>query len=216
MRSRWTTTAIGALLAVALAACGSTGDGDDAVATGSTTGEPTGDEVTSDEVPAEATDDADDDGTAEADTAGAGFGAVTGGEVVLSGAIEQSWSHEGDGYSFIAAGGCQGDQFGAQIQVNDEAPQTVAQVLVGLDEDLSGGTTGSWETDDVRLVLIDWTDGMQQTSYDGEGTVEVSVHDAPAELGERRMALQVTATGLEGDEGSVDLDASVDWIMGCP
>ena len=116
----------------------------------------------------------------------------------------------------IAAGGCGGGQFGLALQVNDDTPQTVAQLGLQIDEDLGGGATGTYDLEDLELNLFDWSDGLTQTSYDGPGTLVVEVHEAPAELDDRRMLITVTGTGLEGEDGSLDVTAELDWVMGCP
>lgn len=208
------TTPLAALLAVSLLVAGCGGDDDTADDADDAAAEDVADDVAVDEEPAEDGDDGAGADGGEA-AAGAGFGSATG-TLAITGAVEETYEQGADGVTMTVAGGCSGSQFGLAVQINDATPQTVAQLGLQIDQDLGGGTTGTFDVEDLELNVFDWSDGLTQTGYDGSGTLDVQVHDAPAELNERRMVIVVTGQGLEGGDGAVDVTAELDWVMGCP
>jgi hypothetical protein len=173
-------------------------------------------EPTSDGGGAGQTDGGDDDD----DAASAGFGEALEATIELSGAVDEAYT-PGPGTSFRFGGGCQEGVFGVHMQVNDTAlEQTIASVLVSIDEDLSGGETGTYDAD-LQVELFEPGDLSQRQEFRGSGTIEVTRHDAPDDLNARRMDFVVAGDGLERSDGlesdgALAVDADVRWVMGCP
>jgi hypothetical protein len=141
---------------------------------------------------------------------GAGFGEAIEATVALSGAVEQTYAL-GDG-EIILGGGCQGTRFGVQIQVRDAAGSTAVNAQVDVDEDLTGGVTGTFPADPVLVQVF----GDEQTTYRGAGEMTITAHDAADALNDRRIAFELEAPGLEGSDGALDFSATSTWVMGCP
>jgi hypothetical protein len=187
---------------LALAACGGDDDSSDARP-------PVGDTR-----PAATAGDSGNDG---GDDPGATFGQVLDGTIELSGAVDETYEPD-DTTRLVAAGGCQGSQFGVQLQVNDTSiPQTIVNAAASVDADLSGGTTGTFEIADLQVEVFERGDLSQRRSFRGPATVEVTEHKASAELHDRRMTLSIAAEGLttSGDP-PLDFGVEIVWVMGCP
>ncbi|MDX1691381.1 MAG: hypothetical protein R3290_10195 [Acidimicrobiia bacterium] len=157
-------------------------------------------------------DDADGEGTT-----GPGFGQVVEGSIDLSGAVDAGYALPSDDFEFIVAGGCQGDQFGVQIQIRQDG-QTLLNVGAGAEADLDGGELATLAIDRVRLTQFVQEDGsLRAVEYRGPGTLDITTHEAPNELNERRMGFTLTAPNLEGDDDQLlGFVADILWVMGCP
>lgn len=160
---------------------------------------------------------------------GPGFGAALNATLGVSGAIEETLTM-GPETPFVVAGGCLDDDFGIAIQGNpaDQAellsgevdPATLGTAVsasANVETDLSGGQTGEFDVEDVEVRVVDYARETTMV-FDGPGSIEVVEHVAPNELNDRRMDVTLSATGLEADDGdeTLDLEASVTWVMGCP
>jgi len=233
-RMRRSTQKLVALLAtgaLALAACGGDGDSDDAADTGDTAAEQTdggadGDGADSGSDGSDSSDSgsgSDDSGSDDSDgDSQPGFGEFVSGTITLTGAEEMTYTVGDPAFDFIGAGGCGGGQFGVSIQVLDaDTGFTAAQVGAGVDADLDGGGTGTFDVDDMDVLIVPDGNLAAGRTYDGTGTMVVSEHDtggADAVLNERRMAITFdgTVSGTGEAEGDVDVAADVLWVMGCP
>lgn len=193
--TRWFLLAIAIL---ALAACG--GDDDDSDARPSV-----GDTQTADA------------GDSGDDSDGATFGQVLEGTIEVSGAVDETYAPDAT-TQLVAAGGCQGPAFTVQLQVNDTSiPQTLVNAGSAVDADLSGGTTGTFEIADLKVEVFEPGDLSQRRSFRGPATIEITDHEAPAELNDRRMTLSIAAEGLTtSGEPPLDFGADIVWVMGCP
>jgi len=141
---------------------------------------------------------------------GAGFGEAIEATVALSGAVEQTYTLD-DG-EITLGGGCRGTRFGVQIQVRDAAGPTVLDAQVDVDEDLTGGVTGTFPADPVLVQVF----GDEQITYRGAGEMTITTHDAADALNDRRIAFELEAPGLEGSDGTLDFGTTATWVMGCP
>lgn len=165
-------------------------------------------------------DDSDDSGD---DGDGPGFGNFESGAIVVSGAEDVTYSVDDPALGFISGGGCGGENYGISVNVqNADAQVTMAQISANIDEDMNGGRTGTFPVEEVSLMIVPDGDMMAMRSYEGPGTMDVVEHDNAApdfNLNERRTVLSITGT-LEAanpeTEGTVELDADLVWIMGCP
>ena len=165
-----------------------------------------------------------DDGSDDDGDEGPGFGGFESGEIVLTGAEEVTYAVGDPALGFVSGGGCGGENYGLSVNVqNQEAQVTMAQISVDIDEDMSGGRTGTFPAEEVSLIVIPDGDMMSSRTYDGPGTLDVIEHDNAApdfDLNERRTVLSITGTleasGADDEEGTVELDADLVWVMGCP
>lgn len=171
-----------------------------------------------------------DGGEADApdDSDGPGFGEAIEVVVALTGAIQASYSTGDADTLFRVAGGCipaDVPTFGVNLQVLDASVEalgggpgvTAAQVTGSVETDLAGGSVGTFELDDLEVRVFDPPGDLDtEQRYRGEGVLEITVHDAPAELTERRMNLTISGEGLSGDTDEIDLQVDLVWVMGCP
>ncbi|MCB0967339.1 MAG: hypothetical protein KDB37_10930 [Ilumatobacter sp.] len=209
---KWASMAI--VAAIVVAGCG--GDDDD-VSLDDLDDAPASDEPS--DQPSDDSDDGDDTDGEE----GPGFGGFVSGQIVVAGAEDVTYAVDDASLSWISGGGCSDGRFGISVNVQEaDTMLTAAQVDVSIDEDLSGGGTGSFETDELRFIIIPDGDMMAMRSYEGPGTFEVLEHDnaAPDFIpNDRRTTLRITGTldaTSPDTEGTVDLDAELVWVMGCP
>lgn len=170
-----------------------------------------------------------DDGEADAPDAadGPGFGEAIEADVALTGAIETSYGTGDADTLFRLAGGCMPGEtptFGVNLQVLDTTEEalgggpgvTAAQVTGSVEADLAGGSTGTFDLEDLQVTVFDPPGDLAAgQEYRGEGVLDITVHDAPAELNERRMNLTISGEGLSGDAGEVDVEVNLVWVMGC-
>lgn len=186
----------------------------------------------------EAGDSIDEDGTVVGDsdegeagdpdvTDGPGFGEAIEADVELTGAIQASHGTGDPDTLFNVAGGClpaDTPTFGVNLQVLDTSQEalgggpgvTAAQVTGSVEADLAGGSTGTFDLEDLQVTVFDPPGDLAAgQEYRGQGVLDITVHDAPAELTERRMDLTISGEGLSGDAGEVDLQVDLVWIMGC-
>jgi len=174
------------------------------------------DETTDDEM----SDDADTgtDSDEASDDSGPGFGEFESGMVTLSGAEQMTYSIGDPAYTFVGAGGCGGGSFGMTVNATEaDTGYTALQLSAQIDSDLDGGGTGTFEVEEISLLVATDGDLAASRSYDGPGTLVVSEHDtggANGDLNARRMAITLDGT-LSGD-GDVDVAADLVWVMGCP
>ena len=172
-------------------------------------------------------DDGSDDGSEGDDDqndTGPGFGEFESGTIVLTGDEQVTYDVADPALGFISGGGCGGENYGLSVNVQDRAAQvTMAQISAGIDEDMSGGRTGTFPVEDISLLIVPDGDMMSSRSYSGPGTLDVIEHDNAAPdfvLNDRRTVLSITGTleasGADDPEGTVELDADLVWIMGCP
>lgn len=154
---------------------------------------------------------------------GPGFGNFESGAIVVSGAEDVTYSVGDSALGFISGGGCGGENYGISVNVQDaDAQVTMAQISANIDEDMNGGRTGTFPVEEVSLMIVPDGDMMAMRVYEGPGTMDVVEHDNAApdfDLNERRTVLSITGT-LDGanpeTEGTIELDADLVWIMGCP
>lgn len=167
-----------------------------------------------------------DDGANDDDQSvdGPGFGNFESGQIVLTGAEEATYAVGDPALGFVSGGGCGGENYGISVNVqNAEGQFTMAQISAGIDEDMSGGRTGTFPVEEVSLLIIPDGDMSSSRTYEGPGTLDVIEHDNAApdfDLNERRTVLSITGTleadGADDPPGTVELDADLVWIMGCP
>jgi hypothetical protein len=166
----------------------------------------------------------DDDDRDDSSDEGPGFGNFESGEIVLTGAEEVTYAVGDPALGFISGGGCGGENYGISVNVqNAEAQVTMAQISAGIDEDMSGGRTGTFPVEELSLIVIPDGDMMSSRTYEGPGTMEVIEHDNAAPdfiLNDRRTVLSITGTleasGPDDPAGTVELAADLVWVMGCP
>ncbi len=155
-----------------------------------------------------------DDGTAEP-----GFGELTEGTFLLSGALDESYDTTDPDLAFRLGGGCQGSEFGVSINVTDAAQTTsYASISASLQEDLAGGVTGEFDPVDARISVFPGGDMSQETSFRGPLKMLIAEHDtggADSSLTDRRMTIELLGS-IPSDEGDLDVDANFTWVMGCP
>ena len=167
--------------------------------------------------------DSNDNDNDNASDVGVGFGNFESGQIAVAGAEDVTYAVGDPALGFISSGGCGGQNYGLSANVqNADAQVTVAQVSVNLDEDMSGGRTGTFPAEEITLLIVPDGDMMSARSYEGPGTLDVIEHDNAApdfDPNQRRTVLSLTGT-LEptGDtaDGAVELDADLVWVMGCP
>lgn len=198
-----------------LSACGSIGD----------TLEEAADSVDEDDAVAADSDDGEADAPDPAD--GPGFGEAIEADVALTGATPVSYATGDADTLFVVAGGCipaETPTFGVNLQVLDTTEEalgggdgvTAAHVTGSVEADLAGGSTGTFDLEDLQVTVFDPPGDLAAgQEYRGQGVLDITVHDAPAELTERRMNLTISGEGLSGDAGEVDLQVDLVWVMGC-
>lgn len=172
----------------------------------------------------DANDDANSDDNDDQSADGPGFGNFESGEIVLTGAEEATYAVGDPALGFVSGGGCGGENYGISVNVqNAEGQFTMAQISADIDEDMSGGRTGTFPVEEVSLLMIPDGDMAAARTYEGPGTLDVIEHDNAApdfDLNERRTVLSITGTleanGADDEPGTVELDADLVWIMGCP
>ena len=93
---------------------------------------------------------------------------------------------------------------------------TAVSVTGPVEADLAGGSTGTFDLEDLAVTVFDPPgDIAAGQDYRGEGVLDITVHDAPAEHADRHMNLTITGEGLSGNAGEVDLEVDLVWVMGC-
>lgn len=205
-----------ALLAMmfALSACGSVGDALEEAADSVDEAEAVAGNGESDADDPDATD-------------GPGFNEAIEADVALTGATQASYGTGDADTLFRLAGGCipaDTPTFGVNLQVLDTSEEalgggpgvTAVSVTGSVEADLAGGSTGTFDLEDLAVTVFDPPgDIAAGQEFRGEGVLDITVHDAPAEHAERRMNLTITGEGLSGDAGEVDLEVDLVWVMGC-
>ena len=190
---------------------------DNAAETTDGTGGDTGVAATTESPAGEATSGSTDDAP-DGDTA-AGFGELIEGTFIFTGAVDERFYVSDDELAFRLGGGCQGDQFGFSVAVNDAAGETTfAMVTAQMQQDLSGGVIGEFEAVDAEITLLPGGDITLADRYEGPVRLVISEHDtggASSDLNARRMTITLLGT-VTGDQGDVDVDVTFRWVMGCP
>jgi hypothetical protein len=167
----------------------------------------------------------DDDTSADGDggaSSEAGFGEFVSGEIIVTGDEDLAYSVGDPSLDFISGGGCLDGTFGIVIQPRQtDTGFSVMQLSAEIDEDLSGGATGTYPVEDISLLVVTDTDFGTGPTYRGPGTMVVSEHDtgAATDPNSRRMAITFDgklAGSPSGGGGEVEVSADVVWVMGCP
>ncbi len=206
---------LAAVGSLAFAACGGSDDVSDAI---DSIGSAPANDVSDDGAAADQESDA-----ATSDSSGAGFGEFISGTIAFSGGEDETYAIDDPASAFTGSGGCGGGQFGFSINaVAPDTGYTLFQLSAGMDEDLSGGATGTYDVDEVALLVVPDGDLSASRRYEGPGTIAVTEHDTggiDSDLNSRRMAITLEGTldamGSDAD-GTVDVSADVLWVMGCP
>jgi len=210
--------ALMAVAAMAVAACGGSDDaGDESDSVETASGSAASDAETADDEDTSSGD----GGSSEASEAG--FGDFLSGTITLGGAEDSTYSIDDPTYAFVGAGGCSDSNFGISINGREaDTGFTAFQINAGIDADLSGGDTGTFDVEEMTLLVTTDGDIAASRTYSGPGTMSITEHDtggASMDLNARRMAITLDgtleATGPDG-EGEADVTADVLWVMGCP
>jgi hypothetical protein len=166
---------------------------------------------------AEATTDAQPDGSGE--EAAVGFGELIEGTFLLSGAAEEQYFSTDEELDFRMSGGCQDGAFGFGTNVQDVGGTTTFATFGAQgQEDLSGGATGEFDAVDLEVTVFPGGDMSVSERYEGPVRMIISEHDTggvDADLNARRMTVTLLGS-IPGDEGDVDVDVTYRWVMGCP
>jgi hypothetical protein len=200
--AHWT---VALALAVVVTGCGG---GDDE-------GSATADQTDGSLDPTNSSDDSSGDIAPEA-SAEVAFGEIVDGTFILTGASDQQYYVSNTELAYRLDGGCEDGSFGFVVDVGDPTGEvTFATFGVQLQQDLSGGVTGTFDPVDAEITVIPNGNPSDSVSYAGPLEMVVSEHAVAADLNSRRMTIALSGS-IPSDRGDLVVDVAFRWAMACP